>query len=202
MTSYLDPPDWLSKADCRRYFKNLRRSLELADLSQRLCDRLSQWSTLQAASTILAYWATPDEVNLSSLISRWPDKTWGLPRTLPQQQMAWHAYRPDDPLQRSKWGIYEPAPNSPSVALESVDVVLVPAIACDCRGMRLGYGAGFYDRCLAQPSLQRALTVGIVPHACWSIAELPCDPWDIPLSAIATEREIWMGESELHRPDT
>ena len=200
MNSHLDTPDYSSKEDCRRHFKHLRSTLDLAAASRDLCDRLCNWPVLQQASTILTYRATASELDLAPLVDRWPHKTWGLPRTLPDKALAWHRYDRDRPLHLSKWGILEPDANSPSVALETVDVVLVPAIACDRRGMRLGHGAGFYDRCLAQPSLSSAMTVGIVPDACWSIDELPCDPWDIPLAAIATERKIWVGSSGFDRP--
>ncbi|MEL7084235.1 MAG: 5-formyltetrahydrofolate cyclo-ligase [Cyanobacteria bacterium J06597_1] len=197
MTAQLDSPDYSSKADCRRYFKYVRGSLELAQLSQQLCARLERWPTLQTARTILAYWAMADEIDLSSLVNRWPEKIWGLPRTLPQRQMAWHTYHPGDALYCSQWGVLEPDSHRPVIPLESVDVMLVPAIACDRQGTRLGYGGGFYDRCLAAPHLSGALAVGIIPHACWSAAVLPCDAWDVRLGAIATERDIWVREPEL-----
>ncbi|MEM9568096.1 MAG: 5-formyltetrahydrofolate cyclo-ligase [Cyanobacteria bacterium P01_E01_bin.34] len=192
MTTQLDPPDYSSKADCRRYYKYVRGSLKRGQLSQQLCERLERWPTLQAARTILAYWAMADEIDLISLMNHWPEKNWGLPRTLPQRRMAWHLYHPGDALYRSKWGVLEPESHRPAIPLESIDIVLVPAIACDRQGTRLGYGGGFYDRCLAAPQLRGALTVGIIPHACWSAAVLPRDPWDVRLGAIATEREIWL----------
>lgn len=202
MNPDLETPNYSSKAECRRHFKHLRSTLDLAKTSQALCDRLCDWPRLQQARTVLSYCATANELNLAPLIARWPDKTWGLPRTLGDRLLAWHRYAPTDPLHLSKWGILEPDSNSPSIALELVDIVLVPAIACDRKGMRLGYGAGFYDRCLAQSSLRKALTVGVVPNVCWSIDALPCDPWDIPLAAIATEREIWMRTSVFKRLNT
>ncbi len=138
-----------------------------------------------------------DEIDLSSLIQFCPDKVWGLPRTLPQHQMVWHVYQPGDTLHMSRWGVLEPNADRPSISLESVDTVLVPAIACDREGTRLGYGGGFYDRCLASPSLGGALTVGIVPHVCWSRTPLPRELWDVRLGAIATEQGIWVQDARL-----
>jgi 5-formyltetrahydrofolate cyclo-ligase len=65
------------------------------------------------------------------------------------------------------------------------DVILVPLVAFDSRLMRLGQGAGHYDRALSL--LDQAYTVGIA----WSVQQapaLPADPWDIPLNAILTEK--------------
>ena len=166
--------------------------MDRSALSQAICDRLQQWEVLQEAQTVLAYCATPTEIDLGALVNRSPHKRWGLPRTLPGKQLAWHLHTQAAPLQRSAMGILEPLPDSPLVDLETVDVMLVPAIACDRQGMRLGYGAGFYDRCLALPSLRNCIAVGVVPSACCSTADLPRDPWDVPLSAVVTERDIWL----------
>ncbi|MGK7912851.1 MAG: 5-formyltetrahydrofolate cyclo-ligase [Synechococcus sp.] len=195
--SQLDLPDYSSKVDCRRYFKQVRRSIDREEISRQICDRLRRWPLLQTARTILAYWAMLDEIDLSPLMRSWPDKTWGLPRTLPQYQMDWHVYQLGDTLQRAQWGVLEPDSNCPSIALELVDIVLVPAIACDRQGTRLGYGGGFYDRCLASPHLQNALTVGVIPAACWSETQLPYESWDVHLGAIVTEDDIWVQEPGL-----
>ncbi|MGK7907350.1 MAG: 5-formyltetrahydrofolate cyclo-ligase [Synechococcus sp.] len=190
MTAIPLSQDGTSKETYRRYYCHLRSTLDLVALSQSICDRLKQWPPLKQAETILSYYATDREINLLSLFSHWPQKTWGLPRTLPGGELAWHRYEPEGELKRSRLGILEPFPHSPTIDLETVDAILVPAIACDRQGIRLGYGGGYYDRCLGQPRLQHALTVGVVPFACWSLSALPRDPWDIPLAAIATEREI------------
>ena len=194
MTANHFPPETATKSQYRQYFKRLRASLDLPRLSQAICDRLQQWEVLQQAETVLAYSATSTEINLGALVTSSPHKTWGLPRTIPDQQLAWHLHTQTLPLQRSKLGILEPLPNSPLVELKAVDVVLVPALACDRQGIRLGYGAGYYDRCLALPSLHNCMAIGVVPSACFSPQALPCDEWDVPLFAVVTEEEIWLVE--------
>ncbi len=57
---------------------------------------------------------------------------------------------PDTLLIKNRWGIEEPGPDTPEVAPASLDAVLVPLLACDRTGHRVGYGGGFYDRFLAQ----------------------------------------------------
>lgn len=80
-------------------------------------------------------------------------------------------------------GILEPAAESP-VALP--DIVLVPLIAVDARGQRLGQAGGYYDRTLALlRARRRVVAVGIA----WDMQRvemLPADPWDAPLDALAT----------------
>jgi 5-formyltetrahydrofolate cyclo-ligase len=59
-------------------------------------------------------------------------------------------------------------------------------VACDRRGVRLGYGGGFYDRLLAQPEWANKPTIGIVFN--FSVLDyLDADPWDRPMQAICTE---------------
>ncbi|NJK72370.1 MAG: 5-formyltetrahydrofolate cyclo-ligase, partial [Synechococcaceae cyanobacterium SM2_3_60] len=66
------------------------------------------------------------------------------------------------------------------------DLVLVPAIAIDHHGTRLGFGGGYYDRYLATLP-ESVLRIGIVPMACLSAQPLPRDPWDVPLHGYVTE---------------
>jgi 5-formyltetrahydrofolate cyclo-ligase len=63
----------------------------------------------------------------------------------------------------------------------------VPLLAFDARGHRLGYGGGYYDRSLA--ALPRALAIGCA-YAAQEVAELPAEPTDMPLDAVATETGI------------
>jgi len=67
--------------------------------------------------------------------------------------------------------------------------MLVPAIACDHRGYRLGYGGGFYDRLLALPAWAAMPTVGIV-FAEALLLEVPTEPWDKPLQMVCTDRGL------------
>jgi 5-formyltetrahydrofolate cyclo-ligase len=93
------------------------------------------------------------------------------------------------PLQIGAYGIQEPHPNSPQIQPSQVDLILVPAVACDVRGYRLGYGGGFYDRLLSSPEWLTKPTIGIVfDLAC--LNNLPTEPWDCPLKAICTESGI------------
>jgi 5-formyltetrahydrofolate cyclo-ligase len=102
--------------------------------------------------------------------------------------LHWHHWSPDKslPLQTGRFGIVEPHPAAPTIKPESVDLILVPAIACDHQGYRLGYGGGFYDRLLSDPIWSAKRAIGIVFESA-RLPQLPHDSWDQPLSAVCSE---------------
>ncbi len=78
---------------------------------------------------------------------------------------------------------------NPIIKPENVDLILIPAVACDYNGYRLGYGGGFYDRLLNSPQWQSIPTVGIIFEFAL-LSQLPCEPWDQKLKTICTEKQI------------
>jgi 5-formyltetrahydrofolate cyclo-ligase len=100
-------------------------------------------------------------------------------RAAPMQFLRWS---PGEILQAGPFGLQQPASSAEPV---NPDVILVPLVAFDSRLIRLGQGAGHYDRTLSL--LPNTFAVGIA----WSVQQapsLPADPWDIPLNAILTEK--------------
>lgn len=100
-------------------------------------------------------------------------------RASPMQFLRWS---PGDPLHEGAFGLMQPRSDAQSC---EPDVILTPLVAFDCNLMRLGQGAGHYDRALSL--LDSAFVIGIA----WSVQEaplLPADPWDIPLNAVLTEK--------------
>jgi len=152
--------------------------------SQRLCAHLLTLPLFLQAEILLAYFSIHQEPDLTSLLSI-QGKIWGFPRCQ-GTELIWHRWRLGDPLQRGPYGIWEPHPSLPLLTPDAVDLILVPAVACDYQGYRLGYGGGFYDRLLGLPEWQTQPTVGIVFEAA-RLPALPRDPWDRPLQAVCTE---------------
>jgi len=100
--------------------------------------------------------------------------------------LSWGEYRPGT-LTTGRWGLLEPPqPWLPPSALTEAGVVLVPALAVDRRGVRLGRGRGFYDRSLSGSDPQ-ALLIALVRDA-ELLDELPADPHDIPMTHALTPR--------------
>lgn len=92
----------------------------------------------------------------------------------------------------NRYGIPEPSDARPLRARQ-LDVLFVPLVGIDDRGFRLGMGGGFYDATLAYRRRGRAgkkpLLVGVA-YECQRVASLPHDPWDMPLDALLTERQL------------
>lgn len=189
-----------TKRNLRRRLLHQRRALSAQiwrDRSQHLCQRLQTLPQFQAAQTILAYMSTRQEPDLSPLWRANPEKCWGFPRCLSQasenpglehRALRWHRWRTGEALVAGAYGILEPSPDAPAIALANADLILVPAVGCDRRGHRLGYGGGYYDRTLAQPS---PYTLGIVFDFAL-LSHLPTAPWDQPLNGICTESQtLW-----------
>ncbi len=176
----------LEKARLRQHFRQLRQRLDRSLISQKIVAHLASCPQLLAAKTILAYVAFGSEVDLGSLFAALPEKRWGIPRCLPQQQMQWHLYNSAE-LVVNRWGLQEPLASSEVIDPNAADLILVPALACDRWGGRLGYGGGYYDRFLG--SLQKCVIPrwGIIPQACLLESPLPQDDWDQRLDGIQTE---------------
>ncbi len=92
-------------------------------------------------------------------------------------------------LVESKHGIFEPSPNAKAVDLAHLTMVVVPGLAFDARGGRLGKGGGFYDRSLGQPGVGSGvggvarIGVGLDEQM---VEDVPQDSWDIALDALVT----------------
>jgi len=91
----------------------------------------------------------------------------------------------------NKYGIEEPEAISPSKTANAFDLLLVPLVAFDRSGTRVGMGAGYYDRALAALSHQssKPFLVGLAHHF-QEVKSLKREPWDVPLDAILTDHEF------------
>lgn len=104
-----------------------------------------------------------------------------------RQPLMFRAYVPGDELAPGYAGILEPLPRADAL---SPDVFLVPLLAFDRAGNRLGYGGGFYDRTLALARLCKRVTALGLAYACQEIARVPQGLHDVRLDAVATEKEF------------
>jgi 5-formyltetrahydrofolate cyclo-ligase len=85
------------------------------------------------------------------------------------------------------WGIREPPPAAPEVM---PDIVIVPLLAFDRAGQRIGYGAGYYDLTIAALRARQAVVAIGLAFAAQEIAAVPASPRDAPLDLVLTEREV------------
>jgi 5-formyltetrahydrofolate cyclo-ligase len=112
-----------------------------------------------------------------------------LPRLAPAGMQFVRIHR-HSPLRPNGHGIRQPL-RGPRCSARRLDVILLPLVAFDRRGTRLGAGGGHYDRALARrPPYRRPLRVGYA-YALQCCDELPREPWDVRLDAVITDRGVW-----------
>jgi 5-formyltetrahydrofolate cyclo-ligase len=114
-----------------------------------------------------------------------------------QRKLWFSAYAPGDPLVYNRYGISEPSRvHAGHIKTNALDLVLMPLVAFDAMGHRLGMGGGYYDQCFAfinrRTHWRKPRLVGLA----YEFQQLPFlkpAPWDVALDAIATERHVYHG---------
>ena len=140
----------MRKDDLRRRIRQIKRQFtpqQLEELSLPVISRLRPF--LAEAKTIMAYYSLPDEVNTHSLIDDLVSegKTVLLPKVMGVDTMELRRYTGRDDWQEGVYHILEPV-GKPFTDYAAIDLILVPGLAFDAAGHRLGRGSGYYDRFL------------------------------------------------------
>jgi len=184
----------VNKAEIRKRILQARNAMtpeEIAAGSLAIVKRLVDLEEIRRASTLMVYLGFGSEVITDDLIL-W---SWGegkrivVPLCCPESREL-TACRIDgfDELESGHYGIREPkAGFLRPVPRGEIETVVVPAVAFDRRGYRVGYGGGYYDRFL--PEAPQAARIGAA-FAHQIVAEIPADPHDVTVDRIVTEAEI------------
>ena len=180
----------------RRLMRQRRRSLtrrQQQDAGNGLAELLCRLPAFRYSRRIAFYLASDGEIDpsLAMGIAERAGKHCLLPvlHPLKQNRLYFVRHRSGDPLTPNRFGIPEPSLRSnPVVPPRAIDVILLPLVAFDRHGNRLGMGAGFYDRTLSRRARHTRL-IGLA-HSCQETDSIARQPWDIPLDAIVTERSI------------
>lgn len=181
-----------SKQAWRRWAKTVRAGLDTPALSARTVTQLRTWPTLERAQHVLTYLAFGFELDLSALPTlsmstrstntSAQGKTFYATRIEAEGRLTVH--RLGGGLELHPYGFDQPA-ELQVVDPQILDLVLVPGLAFDLSGTRLGYGKGFYDRLL--PLLRAEVPrVGVVPDAL-IVEALPRDPHDASVTHLLSE---------------
>jgi 5-formyltetrahydrofolate cyclo-ligase len=186
-----DDPVRRAKAQWRQRLRAARSALPAAErvaagaaLTARLLDALPP----RGAQRVAAY--VPVGTEPGALLDALADHGIGvlLPVALPDRSLDWAEY--DGRLVPAGYGLREPAgPRLGPAALAGVDVVLAPGLAVDRRGVRLGRGAGYYDRAL---TAVRAPVAVLLYDAELIEEDLPAEPHDRPVTAAVTPLLGWV----------
>lgn len=184
------------KKQLRQYYRQRRRAIspeEQRKNARELAANFSQHFLFTQNNFFACYSAFDGELCLSPLLELiWKaGKQCYLPRIKSDNTMQFVLYQSDERLIKNQWGILESQTNH-TIDAKVLDVVLMPLVAFDQSGSRLGMGAGYYDAAFSFRKEKHAtapLLVGVA-HSSQECEKLPADSWDIPLDFIATEKAI------------
>ena len=181
-----------AKAALRRTSRRRRREASSCgdSAATAVCKRLLETLAIPAEATVSGYWPLRDELDprpiLSALAAR--GQRLCLPVVVESgAALVFRDWRPEVSLEPADFGTQVPGADCPIL---EPDYLLVPLLAFDRRGHRLGYGGGFYDRTLASLRARRpVLAVGLA-FATQEVEAVPVEAGDQPLDRIITEREV------------
>ncbi|GGY29731.1 5-formyltetrahydrofolate cyclo-ligase [Streptomyces xanthochromogenes] len=181
------------KAVLRRGLLDARKRLsgdELLNASRALADRALALPELAAANTVAAYVSVGSEPGTRALIDSLHTRGVRvlLPVLLPDNDLDWAPYTGPEHLRPAGRGLLEPdGERLGPDAVTAADAVLLPGLAVDARGMRLGRGGGSYDRVLARiGAAGRAPALVVLLYANEVVARVPEEPHDHPVQAVVT----------------
>ena len=162
-----------------------------SEKSAAICRRLTELPELQNARCILSYAAAGAEAELTALHdwARRQGKRLAFPVPLPGGVMeAWEP-RDAESWTTGRFGLSEPArERSDPVAPETIDAVIVPCVAFDAAGRRLGHGAGYYDRYLPQCTHARFVAAAFEAQR---LARVCVTDLDTAMHAVVTEDRVY-----------
>ncbi|MDE6277695.1 MAG: 5-formyltetrahydrofolate cyclo-ligase [Muribaculaceae bacterium] len=175
----------MKKDDIRRHIrarKALLNAEERLAAAERVFETVQKMAAFTLARRILLYHSLPDELSTREFIDRWHErKEFFLPRVnglnleiLPYDRSKLHL---------GAFQIEEPD-GTETVDLKDIDLVIVPAVAYDRQGNRVGRGKGYYDRLL---STARALTKIGVGYGFQLVDEIEADPFDVAVDFVVTD---------------
>jgi 5-formyltetrahydrofolate cyclo-ligase len=181
-----------AKAELRREAIALRESLP-ADARKTAAEDIAARKfpfAIAAGAIVSGFMPLKSEINPLPLLQRLAEA--GAQLALPAiagrgKPLIMRAWEFGAPLDRGQWGIREPKPDAPEV---EPDILLVPLLAFDREGFRLGYGAGYYDMTIHRLRALKPVTAVGVAFAAQEVPKIPTTPRDERLDLVLTEREV------------
>jgi 5-formyltetrahydrofolate cyclo-ligase len=180
------------KKELRAEMVRLRDALPASErqaAAQTIADRPFPVS-FRPGTIISGFSALKSEINPVPLMRRLADA--GAQLALPivvgrGKSLIFRAWSFGDPFRAGVWGIREPLPEAPEV---DPDILLVPMLAFDRAGHRIGYGAGYYDMSLARLRAAKSVIAVGIAFAAQEIPHVPATPRDARLDLVVTEHEV------------
>src|SRR5215472_14348263 len=181
------------KSELRKRMRGLRRSIPAAacnERSARIVERLSSLEPLASARAVALFWPIEErhEVDLRPIDASL--RTRGARVAYPSIDadtgvMTFRFVEDASTMEERGLGFSEPRADAPEAAPDALDVIVVPALAVDPAGHRIGYGAGYYDRTL--PRFAPPAVAVAVAYDFQLVAEVPSTPSDVPAAWVVTD---------------
>lgn len=186
-----------SKQELRKNFSERRFAISAftrENAANQIALQLAQQSFYKCAQHIAAYMGVKEELNVQAIIETiWQDnKNCYLPVLSQHKILKFIRYKRDDPLLPNRFAIPEPKVHAEERPPDKLDLVILPLLAFDRCGNRLGTGGGYYDHTfefMSSHSLKKPILVGVA-FAAQEAQTLPREKWDIQLNYIITEKEV------------
>jgi 5-formyltetrahydrofolate cyclo-ligase len=155
-----------------------------AQLSESVFDHIEALEAFKQAKTVLAYWSLPDEVFTHNFVKKWHKSKAILLPLVVGDKLELRIFSGMECMEVGPaFGILEPSRGDLAESLE-IDLVIVPGLAFDTAGKRLGRGKGYYDKLLKNESM---LKIGV----CFDfqlVDEVPTEPFDIAMDMVITPK--------------
>lgn len=182
----------MDKKQIRKAALKKRSSLsdnERRDKSAQIMKRLEALPSFQKALNILVYFSFNDEVRTQKLLEKWMKrKNFFLPRLIPGETFLALRFDSIEDLEPNIFGIFEPKlPSEEADLPPELDLILMPGVAFDRHGNRIGMGKGYYDRFLEG---QKGVPRVALAFSEQILDQVPSKPYDKTVDLIVTEKEI------------
>ena len=159
-------------------------------MSADIAGHVSAMPAFQDSRTIMLYLALPQEVQTETLLAECHRMTKRIATPVVTRHGLLAAQlRPEAKLEPGPFGILEPAGGATIISPDEIDCVLVPGVAFDRRGARLGFGKGYYDRFLCR--LPAPTHVCGLAFSTQIVERVPDMPHDVRMHWLVTERGVW-----------
>ena len=187
-------PRKMSKGELRRQIISLRNQFSAGERilkSNTIQEKLFGMDEYRNANTVLFYVSTGSEVHTHGMIrAALGEKRVAVPVSRPDFSMEPALISSMGELQPGAMGILEPR-NPTFLPVGEIDLVLVPSVAFDASGNRIGYGKGYYDRFL--PRVSRETPVIGLAFEQQVVEKVPADAHDMPVSMVLSEKKLYRG---------
>ncbi len=182
----------MDRRDLRHSMNNKRKNLTteyVESISVKVCENVKELDCFKQARKIASYIAVNGEINPATLEN--PQIEFSYP--VIQKSGNLKFFHSNESLVTGKYGIPEPA-DGIEEEVETLDLVIVPLVAADIAGNRVGHGAGYYDKTFDPEKLSKRPKLVGLGHEFQVFQSIQPEVWDVPLDVVVTENNVFFGE--------